>query len=141
MKLIPLDEPEKKNDMSSRMSYDYMRSKFIENGDPFIYSNKQDEVKDEWINKILNDLSMDLEDLDRREVIIKNPTFDPIDEPMENLISDMMELGDCSLENLLDVNINLPFEFPSIPPLKIKVQPKDGYHSIKKKPRQSNMEE
>ena len=64
-KLIPLDKPDKKSDMSSKMSYSYMRNKILENGDPFIYSNKQDEANDEWINKLMNDLRMKIRTVEK----------------------------------------------------------------------------
>ena len=61
-KLIPLSRPAKSNDMSRKMTYDYMRNKFTEDGIPFMYSNKQDEEKDEWITKVIDDLNMYLDD-------------------------------------------------------------------------------
>ena len=73
------------------------------------------------------------EDSDRREVIISNPTFDKIDEPTEEFLTNMTELGNCELENLIDINIDILVESPLIPPLKIKIPQKDNLYKVKKK--------
>ena len=57
---------QKKQDMDIKMSYEYMKNKFAESGNSFVFSNKQDTDKDIRINKIIDDLSMDLKDEDAR---------------------------------------------------------------------------
>ena len=70
-RLLSLDDHVKRNDMHSKMSYDYLRNSFAKTGDSFMYSKKQDQERDEWIIKLVDDINMDLKDQDRQNVSIR----------------------------------------------------------------------
>ena len=138
-KLIPLDEQPKDRNMASKMSYDYMRNSFRETGIRFNFSNKPDQQKDIWIDKIIDDLQMDLEDEDRRSVILTETPPSPmsINTTMEGILSNMMNLDVDGITNLIsqDFITNLPIEEDiqrdplAIPSLKIKLNQNKEYEA------------
>ena len=89
--------------MPSRMSYEYMGNKFAQDGDPFMFSTKQDEERDKQIDKIVEDIKMDLEYLDRRAVMNTSPPCS-MDNTMNNIPTEMMDLDVNQLKNLINVD-------------------------------------
>ena len=140
-KLQSLGKPEQKNDMSSKLSCNYMRSNFVKTGDPFLYSNKPEQDRDEWVVKLVDDINMDLEDKDRRVVSIRRSpspceTLGSLGVTMNNILTNMMELDVEDIDQIsknkisVDIIIKAPAEQFLIPPLKIKIA--EPSHKTKK---------
>ena len=85
------------------MSYEYKKNSFRENGITFNFSNKLDQQRDIWIDKIINNLNMDLEDHNRRSIILTETPPSPIsiNTTIENILSNIMELSVDGITDLI----------------------------------------
>ena len=73
-KLIPL-EIEAKNDMASRMNYDFQMNRFKETGEPFCVRNYEPIDDKCWYDKLIGDLCKDMDSgKDIRDVIMQSPS-------------------------------------------------------------------
>ena len=71
-----------------------MKSNFAKTGDPFLYSNKPEQDRDEWVVKLVDDINMDLEDQDRRVVSKRRSpspceTLGSLGVTMDNILTNM----------------------------------------------------